>query len=107
MVRLQCLRFRPQLARALSSKFDLRHRERAPWLLDLSLAKAISLAWPKENGRVEFRVAFFNVFNHPRFANPEQRPGLTRIRHHKQYGCESEGGTIGFRAYFLILCSVG
>jgi hypothetical protein len=29
-------------------------------MLDLSLAKAIPLAWPTENGRVEFRAAFFN-----------------------------------------------
>ncbi|HTS57678.1 MAG TPA: TonB-dependent receptor [Terriglobales bacterium] len=38
---------------------------------DLSLAKAVPLAWPTENGRVEFRAAFFNVFNHPQFANPD------------------------------------
>jgi len=37
---------------------------------DLSLAKAIPLAWPTEYGKVEFRAAFFNVFNHPQFANP-------------------------------------
>jgi hypothetical protein len=38
---------------------------------DLSLAKTIRLAWPTEDGKVEFRAAFFNVFNHPQFANPE------------------------------------
>jgi hypothetical protein len=38
---------------------------------DLSIAKAIPLAWPTEKGRVEFRAAFFNGFNHPQFANPD------------------------------------
>ena len=38
---------------------------------DLSLSKGIPVGWPTENSRVEFRTAFFNIFNHPQFANPE------------------------------------
>ena len=26
---------------------------------------------PRENGKVEFQAAFFDVFNHPQFANPD------------------------------------
>ena len=39
--------------------------------LDLSLSKTIPLRWPKEGSGLQFRVEFFNVFNHPQFADPD------------------------------------
>jgi TonB dependent receptor len=39
--------------------------------LDLSLTKTIPLRWPKEGSGLQFRVEFFNVFNHPQFADPD------------------------------------
>jgi len=39
--------------------------------LDIALAKAFQLNWPREKSSVEFRAEFFNVFNHPQFANPD------------------------------------
>jgi hypothetical protein len=38
--------------------------------LDFSVAKTIPLRWPEE-GRVQLRAEFFNVFNHPQFADPD------------------------------------
>lgn len=38
--------------------------------LDLALTKAVPLRWP-ERSRVELRAEFFNVFNHPQFADPD------------------------------------
>ena len=39
--------------------------------LDLSISKAIALAWPSEKSTIQLRAEFFNVFNHPQFANPD------------------------------------
>lgn len=39
--------------------------------LDLSLAKAIPLHWPQDGSSLQFRAEFFNVFNHPQFADPD------------------------------------
>jgi len=33
-------------------------------------AKTIPLRWPEE-GRVQLRAEFFNIFNHPQFADPD------------------------------------
>jgi hypothetical protein len=38
---------------------------------DLSLIKIIPLRWPKEGSSLQFRAEFFNVFNHPQFADPD------------------------------------
>ena len=38
--------------------------------LDFSIAKTIPLRWPEE-GRVQMRAEFFNIFNHPQFADPD------------------------------------
>jgi hypothetical protein len=39
--------------------------------LDLSLTRTIPVRWPKEGSSVQFRGEFFNVFNHPQFADPD------------------------------------
>jgi hypothetical protein len=39
--------------------------------LDLSLSKNIPLRWPREGSSLQFRAEFFNVFNHPQFADPD------------------------------------
>ena len=39
--------------------------------LDLAVSKAISLSWPQEKSTLELRAEFFNLFNHPQFANPD------------------------------------
>ena len=43
-----------------------------PGLLDLdySLVKDTSVKWLGEAGKVEFRAEFFNILNHPNFAQP-------------------------------------
>jgi hypothetical protein len=38
---------------------------------DLAVSKAISMPWPQEKSTLEFRAEFFNLFNHPQFANPD------------------------------------
>ena len=38
---------------------------------DLAVSKAISLSWPQEKSTLELRAEFFNLFNHPQFANPD------------------------------------
>ncbi len=37
---------------------------------DTSLAKVIPVKWPKEDAQLNFKADFFNVFNHPVFADP-------------------------------------
>lgn len=37
---------------------------------DFVVFKRTSLGWLREGSNVEFRTEFFNVFNHPQFANP-------------------------------------
>jgi len=46
-----------------------------PGLLDLdySLVKDTSVKWLGEAGKVEFRAEFFNILNHPNFAEPNSR----------------------------------
>jgi len=39
--------------------------------MDLAVSKAISLPWPQEKSTLELRAEFFNLFNHPQFANPD------------------------------------
>ena len=39
--------------------------------LDISLTKTIPLHWPNEAGSLQFRSEFFNAFNHPQFADPD------------------------------------
>jgi Carboxypeptidase regulatory-like domain/TonB dependent receptor len=39
--------------------------------LDLSLTRTIPLRWPQEGSSLQFRAEFFNVFNHPQFADPD------------------------------------
>jgi hypothetical protein len=39
--------------------------------LDLAVSKAITLSWPQEKSILELRAEFFNLFNHPQFANPD------------------------------------
>jgi len=39
--------------------------------LDLSISKNIPLRWPREGSNLQFRAEFFNVFNHPQFADPD------------------------------------
>lgn len=38
---------------------------------DLAIIKKIVVGWPAEAANVEFRTEFFNVFNHPQFADPD------------------------------------
>src|SRR6202000_2694412 len=46
-----------------------------PGLLDLdySLVKDTSVKWLGEAGKVQFRAEFFNILNHPNFAQPTGR----------------------------------
>ena len=39
--------------------------------LDLSLVKTIPLRWRQEADSLQFRAEFFNAFNHPQFADPD------------------------------------
>lgn len=38
--------------------------------IDFSLGKSVSLKWPKEGAGIQFRADFFDLLNHPNFANP-------------------------------------
>jgi hypothetical protein len=39
--------------------------------LDVSLAKIFVVNWLRENSNLQFRSEFFNMLNHPQFANPD------------------------------------
>jgi hypothetical protein len=39
--------------------------------LDLSLARTVSLRWPKVGSSLQLRAEFFDVFNHPQFSDPD------------------------------------
>jgi hypothetical protein len=39
--------------------------------LDLALSKTVMVNWPIEKSSFEFRAEFFNMLNHPQFANPD------------------------------------
>jgi hypothetical protein len=39
--------------------------------LDLAFSKTVALQWPLEKGSFQFRAEFFNMLNHPQFANPD------------------------------------
>lgn len=39
--------------------------------LDLALSKTFTFAWPHEKSTLVFRAEFYNLFNHPQFANPD------------------------------------
>jgi hypothetical protein len=62
--------------------------------LDLSLTRNIPLRWPREGSSLQFRAEFFNVFNHPQFADPAQQLQLPNFRGHQQHIRESKSWTI-------------
>jgi hypothetical protein len=39
--------------------------------LDIATMKSIKVKWPHENSSIDLRAEFFNLFNHPQFANPD------------------------------------
>ena len=39
--------------------------------LDVSFTKTVALRWPRTGTGVQFRAEFFNLFNHPQFADPD------------------------------------
>jgi hypothetical protein len=39
--------------------------------LDLSFMKTLPLRWPRVDSNMQFRAEYFNVFNHPQFADPD------------------------------------
>jgi hypothetical protein len=39
--------------------------------LDVSVTKTVALRWPRTGTGVQFRAEFFNLFNHPQFADPD------------------------------------
>jgi hypothetical protein len=45
--------------------------------VDLSLSKVFQVHWPKEGAGLQFRADFFNAFNHPNFAGPNNAFGTT------------------------------
>ena len=45
--------------------------------LDLSLTKTIPVRFPQEGSSLQFRIEFFNVLNHPQFADPDNNYSST------------------------------
>jgi len=43
--------------------------------VDLALSRTMGLAWPREGSALLFRAEFFNMLNHPQFANPDTEFG--------------------------------
>jgi hypothetical protein len=39
--------------------------------MDLAVSKRLRSNWPHEKCEIEFRAEFFNMLNHPQFANPD------------------------------------
>jgi hypothetical protein len=39
--------------------------------IDLALSKTLTANWPLEKSSFQFRAEFFNILNHPQFANPD------------------------------------
>jgi len=39
--------------------------------IDLAISKSVMLSWPREECELQFRAEFYNVLNHPQFANPD------------------------------------
>jgi len=39
--------------------------------VDLALSKTLAIKWATEGTKLQFRAEFFNMFNHPQFANPD------------------------------------
>src|ERR1039458_4203223 len=46
----------------------VRGPDQANW--DMSMSKRFNIRWPNDTANLMFRADFFNVFNHPQFANP-------------------------------------
>jgi len=42
---------------------------------DVALHKQFPVRWPREDAYLEFRSEFFNIFNHPQFADPDSNFG--------------------------------
>lgn len=39
--------------------------------IDLALAKAMPIKWPREGTSLQFRAEFYNALNHAQFSNPD------------------------------------
>jgi len=39
--------------------------------IDLAVSKSVMLNWPRDECELQFRAEFYNVLNHPQFANPD------------------------------------
>lgn len=39
--------------------------------VDLAISRSVPVNWPLENSSIQLRAEFFNVLNHPQFANPD------------------------------------
>lgn len=39
--------------------------------VDLSISKLAVFRWPHDGSNLEFRAEFYNILNHPQFANPD------------------------------------
>jgi hypothetical protein len=43
--------------------------------VDFALSKTMGIAWPRDRSALLFRAEFFNMLNHPQFANPDTEFG--------------------------------